>query len=377
MFESYLKPPLIFPTLTGSIVTFNSQYAGFPLKSHKIALTATQSGSGTPSPDNVRTINGYSELHTTNSSIVNSSYSTSGTVAQVPYATVTILSANSFRMVKSSSGQYPATRQPLSALSLTNGHTYKLYAYFNISSQTTKSLRFGLRNGNTFTSEVVRPNDILGTATQGWVDFQFEYTNSKSAYDIALINICDSSALTDVIDVTLSGLMLFDVTNEAISIQNTTIQIGSTVYGGEYDARTGVLTVDTIYKRITTVNNITNSKIAMLILTTPEQAYSYDISTNNLLCNILKPSNYSSATDNHVHFTNTTIMSFHFADDIGTTKAEWETYLSNNPLYVSYKLIESQWSTIQLTPIQLETLLAENNIWADTGDTTLQYPKFG
>lgn len=33
MFESFLKPSITFPTLTGSIVTFNSQYAGLPLKS--------------------------------------------------------------------------------------------------------------------------------------------------------------------------------------------------------------------------------------------------------------------------------------------------------------------------------------------------------
>lgn len=44
MFESYLKPPISFPTLTGSIITFNSQYAGLPLKSHTIALPASLSG---------------------------------------------------------------------------------------------------------------------------------------------------------------------------------------------------------------------------------------------------------------------------------------------------------------------------------------------
>lgn len=37
MFESYLKPPVSFPTLTGSIVTFNSQYA-LPLKSHTVDI---------------------------------------------------------------------------------------------------------------------------------------------------------------------------------------------------------------------------------------------------------------------------------------------------------------------------------------------------
>ena len=57
--KTAVQPRLTFPTLTGSIVTFNSQYAGLPLKSHKIALTATQSGSGTPSPSNPRSINGW------------------------------------------------------------------------------------------------------------------------------------------------------------------------------------------------------------------------------------------------------------------------------------------------------------------------------
>lgn len=67
MFESHLKPPITFPTVTGSIVTFNSQYAGLPLKSHTIAITATQSGSGTPSPTNPRPITGYSAINISHS----------------------------------------------------------------------------------------------------------------------------------------------------------------------------------------------------------------------------------------------------------------------------------------------------------------------
>jgi hypothetical protein len=34
-------------------------------------------------------------------------------------------------------------------------------------------------------------------------------------------------------------------------------------------------------------------------------------------------------------------------------------------------------TTIQLPPCPIDTLEGVNNIWADTGDTTLQYPKFG
>jgi hypothetical protein len=67
--QSNKKPNLTFPTLTGSIVTFNSQYAGLPLKAHKIALTATQSGSGTPSPSNPRPISGYSAINISHSGV--------------------------------------------------------------------------------------------------------------------------------------------------------------------------------------------------------------------------------------------------------------------------------------------------------------------
>ena len=42
-FEVNKKPPLSFPTLTGSIVTFNSQYAGLPLKSHTVDVDYTGS----------------------------------------------------------------------------------------------------------------------------------------------------------------------------------------------------------------------------------------------------------------------------------------------------------------------------------------------
>ena len=41
--QSNKKPSVSFPSQTGSIITFNSQYAGLPLKSHKIAVSS-QSG---------------------------------------------------------------------------------------------------------------------------------------------------------------------------------------------------------------------------------------------------------------------------------------------------------------------------------------------
>lgn len=48
-------------------------------------------------------------------------------------------------------------------------------------------------------------------------------------------------------------------------------------------------------------------------------------------------------------------------------------YLASNPIQVVYELATSQ--TIQLTPQEVELLLGENNVWADTGDIKVIYEK--
>ena len=56
MYPCLSLPSLSFHTLTGSIVTFNSHYAGLPLKSCTSLISGYQEGTGTPSPTNVRNI---------------------------------------------------------------------------------------------------------------------------------------------------------------------------------------------------------------------------------------------------------------------------------------------------------------------------------
>lgn len=212
-------------TYTGSIVTFNSQYAGLPLKSHKIAVTATQSGSGTPSPSNPRPITGYSA-----------------------------------------------------------------------------------------------------------------------------INISHSDA---------------DTSNPTVY----TIQIGSTVYGGEYDARTGLLTVThkgidlgslTWYSSVgfhyATINDgkfASNSRLAVAIceqyrvtsgssLSSTNNAFCYGL--NNLPNLWVNDSNLNSLSAN-----------------------DFKTAMSG--INLVYELATP--ITIQLPPCPIDTLEGVNNIWADTGDTTL------
>ena len=236
MFESHLKPPISFPSVSGAVCSFDSQYAGLPLKSHTVAVTATQSGSGTPSPSNPRPISGYSA-----------------------------------------------------------------------------------------------------------------------------INISHSDA---------------DTSNPTVY----TTQIGSTVYGGEYDARTGVLTVTHILFTITNVDSVgTQGGRYFFRKGIPASSYSISMTSTNL-DNYMSETYYPALDHSAVgtFFVTSAGTSLHLTptDQTLDTVAKMNTYLADNPAVCVIPLAESLRQTIQLPPCPIDTQIL-NNIWADTGDTTLQYIKLG
>lgn len=222
--QSNKKPSVSFPEQTGSIVTFNSQYAGLPLKSHKIALTATQSGSGTPSPDNVRPISGH-----------------------------------------------------------------------------------------------------------------------------------------DSIIISHSGA---DVSTPTVYI----INLGGTYYGGEYDARTGILTVTHYYfKGGFTYYNASNGYKAYRRTNLPFTVLR-DEAIKQIICNmvgVFGSFNSSNMTRNIISPVDSSHNLYMALD---------ENY-SADDVEVCYKLATP--TTIQLQPCPIDTLEGVNNIWADTGETTVQYIKIG
>lgn len=62
MFECIDKvyPSVSIDSVSGSIVSFNDEYGGLPLKSCVSQISGYQEGSGTPSPDNVRPLHAFS-----------------------------------------------------------------------------------------------------------------------------------------------------------------------------------------------------------------------------------------------------------------------------------------------------------------------------
>ena len=361
MFESYLKPPVTFPTLTGSIVTFNSQYAGLPLKSHVVEVVATQSGSGTPSPDNVRTINGVSSF-----GVFDSDYNLIDAnvyYGQYKSGDAYITSGTNFTTIRIPIGAFVGKQITFSAyLKPSSGLNYM-------------RVRAWIKNNNAYTNG----NSISG-GSEGYSSVTI---TPSSVFDF--LNITFGSGGGNNVEVSNVQLEYGDTRTDyhVFNGQSFTIQIGSTVYGGEYDARTGVLTVTHIYIKPTSTATISSfSHTANNTWIFVIQGFSA-VTRGDAISNINIVDTYGNTTGNGFckATTNYPVFSLNDADNnlnASSSAADIRTAFANfvnsySPEAV-YELATPQ--TIQLPPCPIDTLL-ENNIWADTGDTTLQYPKFG
>ena len=310
--QSNKKPSVSFPSQTGAIVTFNSQYAGLPLKSHKIALTATQSGSGTPSPDNVRPIAGFSSANVSRcgKNFLEPTLLSSKTVNGI---TFTALSDGTIR------ANGTATDNAILMINnITGGGNLldNLLPLNNVACIGSGCpnvpgcrIAFTRMDGSSF-------NDDTGRGVSFTVG---NLTPSTNAY--VRLQVDSGYTVNNVIfKPMIRPASIVDDTYEAYNGNTYTVDFGQTVYGGEYDARTGVLMV----------------------------THGYIASYNGEVIN--EP--WISSMDKYV-----------------------EGGTPTSGAQVVYPLSTPQ--TIQLPPCPIDTLEGVNNIWADTGETTLQYPKFG
>ena len=143
-----------------------------------------------------------------------------------------------------------------------------------------------------------------------------------------------------------------------------------TIYGGSLDVLTGVLTVD---YAIVTINNVTRFRCG---LTTDNLPYAYlklpYVSIGTGVITKTKCSMYKSVNKSKVDKTlrmYTTEADIWDSDMDVSSDESAKSYLSN--LQIIYPLANPV--TYQLTPHEVKSLLGQNNIYADTGDTSVEY----
>lgn len=150
-----------------------------------------------------------------------------------------------------------------------------------------------------------------------------------------------------------------------------------TVYGGNLDVTTGVLTVDRGFKTFdgtetwSMYQNATYGNTFRTDVSSKKIARSVSIS--NLFKNIVDCWGAGGVGKYGVFSDHTTVQALYFRppNENVTTVEQFKEWLATNNVQVVYQLDTAQ--TYQLTPTEVTTLLGQNHLWADTGDIFVDY----
>lgn len=194
----------------------------------KIKITPKQAGSGTPSPDNIRAITGFTEAKVTRTgkNLLNNQASTS-TVQGIKY---TVNSDKSITIANT------ATAQSVLTLSANdNSLPAGTYIYSKGSTNANVYCNINAKKNNAFVRNII---SFYAVSEQS---FTLDY-NGYDSIDI-LIYVPSGKAPNTTIYPMIRSATIADATYEAYTGTVFTISLGDTRYLAELDVTTGVLTV--------------------------------------------------------------------------------------------------------------------------------------
>lgn len=344
-------------TLSGALVSFTDG-ADMPMVACTAEIVPKQSGTGTPSPYNVRTISGWESVVLTDAgkNIVD------WVITENTFAT----SYNGFGQGKwQDRMEIPASWA---------GKTLTYSAYFVTGSEANQAVKIWLYKDGTYLPPFKTGNYITANSS-GVSSITITIPSSEEANQIAFGLSAGGGTIVSNPQVELGSTV---TTFEPYNGTTTPVNLGRTVYGGTPDVVTGVLTVD---RAMVTLDGSSDEQYVAGAYGMAFRTYlpnDFKPTTNNRELAGLVSNQMAEVTQASTWGTvgtcaviaNTNQLYFKLADDL-TDVSALRTYLASNPLQIVYPLAEPQ--TIQLTPTQINTLLGENNVWADSGDVEITY----
>ena len=351
------KADVIYDTASGDIASFPDGADGLPVKDLTVAIEPVQDLHGYDSP---WPAGGGKNL----ANLISGNYAPSiNSGSDVPYSAwvtdyIPIDNAQNYTYrvnVDTSSPRYllfyDSSKAYLGYVSIGYNVAYHLNDYASYASASYVRLR--IDNGTS-----VNPKA------------QLEIGPDATAYE-PYSNICPISGWTGC-NISHSGADTSDPTVIPITFPAS----AGTVYGGTLDVTTGTLTVDRIgFELSSTFKSWTQGSSnryyyydsVLLYVTSSNREYT-------AICDKLK----GVGGWGDVLYSNMCIGGTYNAAGIGiklndnTTMEEFTSWIdTEKPFVVSYLKNNV---TYQLTPEEVTTLLGQNNLWADTGDSTVEYP---
>ena len=214
-------------------------------------------------------------------------------------------------------------------------------------------------------------NSVYQSPTQDTAD-GYIFTAQQSAYCACYLA---NSVLSDVNIQVETGSTAS--TYAAPTITPITISLGQTVYGGYVDALAGVLTIThklVTFSGTTQLSMTWNASYGGVRFTDSEMAatgFPINDFKSNILLGATRRGTSAELTfciKSYSSFSDTTMA---FLCGSWTSVNEFNTFCSSTPIQVMYPLASPQ--TVQLTGQQVSSLLGQNNVWCNTGETTVVY----
>lgn len=328
---------LITDTASGEIASFPDG-AAFPMRSLKITLEPIQSGSGTPSPDNVRPISGWDSVETVVSGV------------------------NVWDEEWEVGGLAWATGQPVA---VTDRYRSK-----NFCGCEPNTAYYGDKSFSIFFYD----------EEKNFISYDgFYHSVVTTPQNCHYFKITDSSSATYNNDISINYPST-DHDYHAYDGQTITTDLPQTVYGGTLDVVSGVLTVDRAIVDLGTLNWIRLTNSHKTYFQTIAEVSDMKKSTGNTYIQPILCSNYE--TESWTHALDTDAYDWVICEGwanksyiviADSTKASLDVAsfkTAMNGVQLCYELATP--TSYSLTPQEVQTLLGRNNVWSD-GTVSVEY----
>ena len=345
-------------TATGNPVTFETN-AAKPLRSLTLPFTPIQSGTGDPSPTNVRPISGWTGVNVYHSGEDTTDYDTIPVVFPALGKNLLDVTKTS-KIVPGASG---------STITIENGvisidavaNSARSYVVF---SQTFPAGTYSIQAQNS--GAVSMPRFLCSKEFSGasFNTYYGMYMKQLTANELTF-TVSESCVIGLVLSNTAgeSGNpgTLYDIQLETGETASTFEPFTNTVYGGSLDLVSGVLTVEWAGKKLSEIitNHETNwdGRFTGRVSDMAQSSFS----ANVVMCSCYK-SSITTANDCIICVSGKNI---YLRDTRYETVEAFAEAMGD--YYAYYKLAEPL--TYQLTPTDIQTLIGDNVIWSDTNGT--------
>lgn len=322
-------------TASGAIATF-SDGSTMPMKSCIVSIEPQQSGSGTPSPDNVRQISGWDSVDVYKSGV------------------------NIWDEEWEQGDLNSITGEEISSTTYIRGVNYTPCV--------PNAEYYGKANSKIWLYWYDKDKNFISNTSGG-----FQNASRTAPATACFFRLVQMASTYD--NGTSINYPSTDHEYHAYNGQTITKDLGQTVYGCEVDIVSGLLTVDSV---MVTLDGSSDESLNV----TPLSGFT-QVGWGGYIP-IGKPlGNFVSDTFAFTKSGNTYITGlgqiwgssaprcFMGLPEEVTDVASARQWLSEHPTTIVYELATPQ--TYQLAPTEVSTLLGENNVWADSGDVSVVY----